>query len=403
MSATHKIQQPGIAPGVQPLPKDTSSQGLLPLSVTEGSGPPRRAEVDVVAEGNPVEEFLAEHPETDADRAAAVTPPDVPEPEAGPVDEPSVGTEGAPVNAKPGAAEPASAPEAKPGAEAQATTEAKPAEAKPAEAQVAKPTYGADEKFALGANADGTPVEWTRGQLVEALRERVNLAPLASETEKWRGLFNGDFAKAESDWKPLLATLRENPHLTQLFDNVLHDEALADYLQRSAIHFENERLQGNVPARQAQQNVPEPQLDRATAERIAKLEAKIAADERQRNLDRANQEIASAISQYPFLASDQAALRDLVTTADYLNAQNPAWGMREALAAKRSMYEAVTYARNAQTQQAPPAAAPAPVPALLGSGGGASPGGTRGVDNGRPKKFNDLTDATEAWIAQHPS
>ena len=101
--------------------------------------------------------------------------------------------------------------------------------------------------------------------------------------------------------------------------------------------------------------------------------------------------------------SDQAALRDLVTTADYLKAQNPAWGMREALAAKRSMYEAVTYARNAQTQAPIMAAPAAPVPALLGSGGGASPGGTRGVDNGRPKKFNDLTDATEAWIAQHPS
>jgi hypothetical protein len=398
-----KLPPAGQKPGVQPLKKDAAANnGLRPISVSGNSGPPPsniNAAADLVVADNATEQWLAEHPEGDPAFPPDALDRDALAADATPVAAAEDPTDDAPATDAPPAADPATPPAAKPAVVA----EAKPGEAEPPAAdkpaEKPKPTYAADERFALGANADGTPVEWTREQIVSALRERESVKPLAEESGKWRELFGVDYAKAEGDWKPLLGKLRANPQLTLAMDAALDDPALSDYLLRSVAHFNDERAAGNVPAAQPRDGQPQPQTEEQ--KRIAALEQRIAARDRQDQLDAATREITDAVRQYPILGQDRALFEELIQTADLLHARDPKMGMKDALASKRALYEAITLARAKNAAPAEPPADVPPVPALLGSAG-AAPGGSRPVDNGRPKKYDDLGDAVEDHLRKYP-
>ena len=217
--------------------KDAAPVGLIPLAEAKTAAAPvvatQRSEVDPVekwtTEGAPAWEREG------APQPSGITTTSVPRPTpdpdveaAGEVTPEAKAEEGAP-QASASAAPPAegeapTTPKAEvPDAAAKAAEAPAPA-ASPAPAPVEAPkpkTYAADEKIGLAEN-----VEWTRGQVVEALKERVSLQErvpqLETELKTFAQTFGYPTAKEAAEaWEPALSRLRANVPLAELTDYVI--------------------------------------------------------------------------------------------------------------------------------------------------------------------------------------
>ena len=394
---------------LKPLPlSDANNGGAKPLSA-EGVGEalpttPDRAEID-----DAVDKYMAEHPEAPPAAEPIAAEPVVAEP-------PKKEEPPAQLELKPGE-EPVAA-EPKPKTDVPA--EPVPAEPKPAvgesvgepvaaEPRAAAPTYSRDEKIAIGANADGTPIEWTRGQILDALSNERVLQPKAKDADSYRETFGMDAKQATEVWKPILAKLNENKPLQEFIDVVFasEDEGLITYLSSSLAYYAQQVEAGEVqPVVRTKKEDQYAKLSPEDRREIEETRTWRETQTRVASQDRFNRELSTVFQRYPFLATDKALLGELCLTAKMFNeedvragkSQLEGRGLMEALQAKASIYDAIQIARSMPPRQDEPAPA---ATAVLGTGG-ASPGGTRTRPDNRPKKFQDAQDGVDDWIATHP-
>jgi len=412
--------------------KDAAPVGLIPLAEAKTAAAPvvaaQRSEVDPVekwtTEGAPAWEREG------APQPSGITTTTVPRPTpdpdveaAGEVTPEAKAEEGAP-QASASAAPPAegeapTTPKAAevPDAAAKAAEAPAPA-APPAPAPVEAPkpkTYAADEKIGLAEN-----VEWTRGQVVEALKERVSLQErvpqLETELKTFAQTFGYPTAKEAAEaWEPALSRLRANVPLAELTDYVImaDNPEFHAYL-RQAIDYYNQETGAAAPAlgsgvRNAAPVAPaQPatiaQLPPDVQRELAAARQFRERAESQQAIARVQSEIQVATSKYPFLASDAGLMGELLQTGQMLYNMDKAKGVPEeqcrgilhALAAKASIYDAVLVAR--QQRQPEPAPVAAPSPSLLGAQGGAAPAATRQQPKFTPKS-SDLDQITNDWLA----
>lgn len=381
---------------------------LVPMNVAKQAAPGAVATTSATEDTTPpVEAWLDAHPDgfNESTPVESKTPADLdisdtatPTPEA-PAAEPTPSPDTPGTADVPETPAPAPQPELAPAAEAPATPEAKPA------AEPEKRTYAPDEKFAL---ADGQ--EWTREQIVTALKERVQLEPRAKEADEFRQVFGMDAPTAKTQWAPLLKRLTTEPQTVAILDAVLKaDPAKVKYLMDSAAYYDSE-----VGAAQAGAAQPAaPSIDPTVQRELNEMRAFMQRQQQEAATARLNREWSEATTQYPFLLQDNNARDALLALARSLNAEDvangipemQARGLKEAVEMQRGLYEARRIASAAAAapaqkpvvQPAAPAAQAASVPAVLGSPG-ASPGGSRPTPSTKPKKFDDLGDAVDDWL-----
>lgn len=315
--------------------------------------------------------------------------------DANPAPEPKAADENAPaVGDAPVAVEPGKKPDE---AVAPAGVAQKPAEVAPAAAAPPKPSYATDEKIGLAEGA-----EWTRGQIVAALKERAELqqsAPkLHAEAENYKKLFGvQSFEQAQQSWGPLLQRLSKEPNTLGFIDAYLNDPAKAEYLEQCAQFFEQQVPAGERPrvndpaARVPQQN----ESERVMAQQLRELHDWKQTQEKRDADARIQGELAQAATRYPFLAHDEAARRDLLATAQGMWLQDNTKGILDALALKAPLYDKLGVLTSASSSSAPAAA---PVPALLGSPG-ASPDASRSTQDNRRNRSDD---PVERWMTSPP-
>lgn len=394
-----------MPPEEQPLPLDTkpaAQVGLRPLS-TDGTGQPEIAKALPAASDldDVVTEYLAE-------------------------------TEGKPPEEKPAvieAVEPKPAVEEKPVVEAEKKDGEPPApvvegetppapvvaekpvvEEKPAEPPAPK-TWAADEKIVIGAGPDGTPVEWTRGQLVEALKDRNEIKPLAEEAKSFKEVFGMPASEAKEVWAPILQRLNDEPALQSFVETVFQsdDAGIVQYLSQCAYHYAAQVAAGAVAPVPRAQPEAKPDLrsklnpeERAEFDRMKSWREKA---EMSAAVERVNNEFAEAFRRYPFLATDRALVEELKMTASMLwetdaragISEDKRRGIPDAVRAKASIYDAMLTARAAaETPPAPPVTA-----TVLGTPGPA-PAGTVRPTNGKPKIYPDLSDAVADHLREFP-
>jgi hypothetical protein len=391
-----------LADKLAPLPVADTSDKLVPFNESESVVKP--ADVSASAESNvdPVESWISDNPEfkessdtTDAARAAREAvdskignaPDDA---AAATTDKP--GEAAAPTTKAPVAAD-TIAPVADATATPVANTDAAPALVAPA----AK-SYDPSEKIAL---ADG--VEWTRGQVTKRLEQYVEQQPLVQEAEGFRKLFGTDFANTKQAWEPILTRLVAEPQTSRFLDEFLGNANLADYLERCRVNYYVETGSAS-PNGQPVATTPGPVAPAMApndpmARELREMREWRAQQEQREATDRTNREIGQATSRYPMLATNKELMGDLLLTAQYMNAQDPSKGILDALAAKASIYDALSIARTAPSVTETPA--PVPAPALLGTGG-ASPTASRRPASERPKNFDNLDDAVDEFLANPP-
>lgn len=365
-------------PALNPLPLG------LPESTATASATPTGAAVEPL---DPVSQWLEENPKFEE---PAVTPepqataaPEVPaSPETPATETPAAATTTTPA--------PAATTTTTPEATTQPTTTAQP-ETKPAAPAT---TLAGDEKIKLTGDT-----EWTRDQIVEALKDRATAAPLAKEAEGFRTLFGMPLEEAQRAWGPVMQRLAAEPKTVAFLDAYLADPKKAEYLEQCAAHFD-EKTRGTAPAATA---ATAPAVDPRLASEVKELRAWREQQERQAAQDRFNREWAQATAKYPFLATDKALQNDLALTAQALFAQDNTKGLLDAIALKAALYDAKLIASQAPAAAVTtaPAVAPQPQPAVLGSSG-ASPTGTRQPST-RPKSFGSLDDAVDDWVYNPPS
>jgi hypothetical protein len=216
-----------------------------------------------------------------------------------------------------------------------AETPAAPAEAaKPQAAAPTEPSYAPDEKIALVPGSE----PWTREQIVARLQQSfTELEPKAKEAEQFRSLLGGDYADAETRWKPVLERLAANPQRTQLLENLLatDDPGLLDYLQRSVEFYRTE-----IPATGASTpGQPAQVAQLADDPRIARAESIARQMEGQLAVMRANNEKAQVYMQYPFLQHNEKARQAIFARATEMYAADEAAG--KPLNERRGLLDAV--------------------------------------------------------------
>jgi hypothetical protein len=294
---------------------------------------------------------------------------------------------------------PADTVEKKPADKAVEETE-KPAETKAAEVKAPEPKveptpapanrYAADEKIAL---VEGDP-EWSRAQIVAALKERQTLLPLKTEAEGFKEVFNMSAAEAKQNWAPILEKLADE-RIRDMAQVVIDSSPeKAEYLKTCADYFDKTAPPPEMkPAAAA---VPvDPQLKKEVEELRAWRQQE---EERSANA-RVQSELNEAIRRYPILADDKQLQADLFLTAGAMWRNDNTKTLLDALTFKAPMYEAMAVARAAkETAHKEPEPV---VPASITSGG-ADPSATRPTQRGRKPQFADVDEATEAWLREHP-
>lgn len=371
---------------------DTNAENLNPLPLGLEQPAPTAPTAPTASDSlDPTEAWMQEHPaDKDFSAAAPSQASDPAAPDAAPAAAPTTPeAQVPPSDAKPAPAPQATAPDAAP-------TVATPDAAQPATAPQPK-TLASDEKIAL---SDG--VEWTRSQIVEALKERHTQAPLAKEGDSFRKLFGMPFEEAQKAWGPVLQRLATEPSTTAFLDGYLSDPTKAAYLEKCASHYDQQVSASAAPVAPQAPVAKDPEL----AREVAELRSWREGEEKKAAQNRLNSEWAQVTQKYPFLAQDaHKQLRDdLILTAQALFAQDNSKGLLDALELKRPMYEAMQIARSSQPAPAP-TPAPEPVaaqPAILGSPG-ASPNGARPAASTRPKTFGSLDDAVDDWASNPPT
>lgn len=311
---------------------------------------------------------------------------------------------------------PQSPEEVKPAAKVEAAraeaVEPKPTD-KPAEPKVeakvepVKPTYAPEEVLHLAEGAD-----WTREQVVYALKERAELQPKAAEADKFGQLLGfKDYTTAEAQWKPVLDSLRSDPQKPPLVQAILDADAdKLEYLAQSAAFYDTQVASGAVE-RPATKVPAQPAPDSIEARERAELRSFM--DEQRKNaaITRANTERTDALTRYPFLQTDGAAwdalLKTAVTLYNFdLKSGKPEWecrGLADAIAMNKPLLDGRNIVAAQERISPPPMAAPlspnTEPQALLGS-----PGPTpSGVRQTQPKAYTgDPDQAVSAFLEQYP-
>jgi hypothetical protein len=340
----------------------------LPIKDLE-AGAKAAAAVSLPGEDNATDNWLKEHPDSfDETKGSAEptqppteTPAEVPATEETPSEEKPVET-------------PTDAPVT------ETTVEAKPGETvaeKPAEKPAAPKTFDASEKFAL---EDGN--EWTRAQIIEGLQRAAKSEPIADGFQK---LFGSDLETTTKNWGPILERLRNEPATVAFLNDFWDKPEKLAYLQHCSQHWDTEKGKEKPAAE------PTIKLDAQTQKELDSLKAFKEKAEMAEVTARVQREMNDAIAKYPILANDEGLRKDLVMTAMHLPG-----GIPEAVAAKASIYDALTVARTKQAE-----APKAPVVPALPTPSGAAPT-TKTVAESKPKKFQDTADAVDDWIASNP-
>ena len=185
-----------------PAPSAVTPPPVVEVKPVVADAPPALAET----QGDAVESWLAEHPETPAAPESTEAPPvvegEVPDKVA---DIPAPEKTEKPVTQ-------AEAPDKAPDISADKVV--------PAEAAPVVRTYASDEKFALAANPDGSANEWTREQIVAHVQEAVANRPKAAAADKFQQVFGMDADTAEREWRPVLERLATEPQTASLIEAV---------------------------------------------------------------------------------------------------------------------------------------------------------------------------------------
>ena len=281
--------------------------------------------------------------------------------------------------------------------------EVKAEPAKPA--AIAEPSYDPGEKIHLLAGSE----PWTREQVVLGLQERATLQPKAEEADKFRGLLGGDYADAESRWKPVLEKLAANPQRTQLLEELLgtDDPALLDYMRQSAEFYKTQVPADQRPAQPAQPS--------ATEKRMLEV-----ANAMEQSLfdQRSEYEWNTIYSEFPFVRNDLKARQALAAAADRLVKEDAAKGIGvmqrrgilDALKEQRVFLEMAKIAHDNRPQvsadvqpQSPPASG---AQALLPSNGPGASGAARRSAPAREEYHGNPKDPyggdpVKAFLAKH--
>ena len=363
-----------------------------------------------IEQRDPVSEFLKDDAKADrrrerraqketpaADALATVETPAT-EPVSEPVVEPTASLAETPSGETPEPAKPSG--EAKPAVApvAAEVPEKAPAGEKPAVEQSAIRSYADDEKIALGANPDGSPLEWTRKQIVDRLRKAIADESGAAQAEKYRSVFNASAEECERDWVPLLTSLREAPYKVPFIQAILDTGSpeKVKYLQECAAHFD-QVVQPEPSAAAAPNGAVPPEVQK----RLDHVEAQLSRQTAEARRTRANNEWSEVTRKYPFLLQDEKLGRSLWKLADLRAQEQSSAGVPEhdihalldVVAEQAALLDARLIAYRAQN--APPsenAPAPEKPPALLG--GGTQPSATRqSTASAKPKIYTDLQDA----------
>lgn len=121
-------------------------------------------------------------------------------------------------------------------------------------------------------------------------------------------------------------------------------------------------------------------------------------------MQRVTRDLNVALQRYPYLRDNPHMIEALLQRAKWLNngddSEN-AKGILDALDMERDLYDAKLAALNSATVIAQEAAAPIPVPPLMGSAG-AAPQATASTRGQQPKNFGTLDDAVDEWMKNPP-
>lgn len=383
---------------------ETKPGQSLPLGQPLNAAPTPTARPAPVSEPSSLDEkldaWLDDHPEGKGFEEKA--PVATAEPEAPPVEEPP--SEVAPGDADVPGTTPAPPSEA-PAATPPPTDEP---QAK-APAPVEKPPVPESVPFSLDAKyvfSEGAPA-WTGQQVVDALRERAQALPLAQEAAVFHEVFGMPAAQAKELWEPNLAWMRQNPRQLEMIASLIQDQQKASYILNCADYYDTPE------ARSARGEIEGPQLQMSAdvEKRFKQLETEnkrlLDAENERRKAhytNRITRELNTAFERYPYLRDNPQMVQALLARAYWINGGDDSEnskGVLDALDMERELYDAKLTALNSATAIAHDAAAPPPVPPLMGSAG-ASPQATqpRVAPN---RKFGSLDDAVDDWFANPPA
>jgi hypothetical protein len=372
-----------------------TSQGMLAPTAHPGALPSTAPAID----DDPVEAWVKENPTFDDSKHPEYN--NVP-------DDLDTSSETTPTTDKPAAdvkaEKPAETTTEKPVVEAKKSDDGeKPANVKPVEAKVddakpaveakPKPTYGAEEKFAL---AEG--VEWSRAQIIEGLKERNALKPLADEAKGWSEVFRMPFVEAKANWTPILEQIAKIPGAPDFIESYLFgDPAKAEWLATVASqHYDAEvARQGGTPAPAAKPQTAA--IDPSLKKQIDELAAFRDRQVKRESEERVQAEWTQVTQKYPILLERDDLRQELMAAAYMMYQQDNSKGLLDAAAVRGPMYDLAKIAG----QQAPLTPTPPAVPAMLGSSG-AAPGGSTPEASVGEKTFSDTNDAVDDWLNDPP-
>jgi hypothetical protein len=176
-------------------------------------------------------------------------------------------------------------------------------------------------------------VDWTRENIVRGLQERATqqeeiarLKPAAAERDQLIQAFGvRDTQSAMAMVEPFVRALRENPERGQLLDTVAKmDPATLAYIKASLQEFNNAPIEtrqawGQVGPAATQQTPTDPRYDQLAANQQLLEESLLAS--------RAEREVSSILSDFPFLRNDRKAWEAVQSVATALYSEDEAKGV----------------------------------------------------------------------------
>ncbi|MGB8965742.1 MAG: hypothetical protein WCB99_08890 [Candidatus Cybelea sp.] len=355
-----------------------------------------------------LDEWVDAHPEGKEFSEAAPVASTTGEPEQ-PTQETPPGGETAPGTAEAPPAEPVAdkaAPPTEPAPQAKAE-QPPPSKPETPAAAAAPIPFSLDAKYSFG---EGT-TPWSGQQVVDGLRERQELIPLAQEAATYREVFDMPAAQAKELWVPNLTWMRGNPRQVQMIASLMADQEKADYILQVSDYYESpeaREARGAQPAQQPQQLAMSPEVEARFKQLETQNRQLLEAETNRRKqhfTERITRELNTAFERYPYLRDNPQMVQALLARAYWINGGDDSEngkGVLDALNMERDLYDAKLSALNTATSIAHEAATPLPpVPPLMGSGG-ASPQATQPTRHS-PKKFGTLDDAVDDWVSNPPA
>lgn len=256
-------------------------------------------------------------------------------------------------------------------------------------AEPIKPSFAPEDKLGL---AEG--VEWTRQQVVDALQERVQLQERVKDIDTFQEVFRMPASQAKEIWGPVIDKLVSDPTIGTFLAGYLDDPARKAYLDQCASYYDTEN-----PAPPVAAAVPVAQIPPDVQKQLNDLTKFRQEQEKRDSVARFNNEVEQVRARYPFVVADPALFNDLRETARLMWQQDNSRGLLDAMHARSAVYEALSAARTAQETQPLQGAPETPSAAALPTRGA---GPTTKRTQRRQRNFNDLDEATEAWLSEYP-